>query len=178
MCTVADVAMVMVNESIRMAQINQDSRYYMDFIKLHKLLYLGQCCMLRQYERPLFAEDIRAHHCGPTVDRLDFIPAQCGFGTITESFSSSDIAIPSPSRLAVIDWVLENFGTWSTEDIIHCTKATPPYKMVKAQITETTKPVIPIESMSSAFDNVSAFYYGDGDSMVKITPESLTTVWA
>lgn len=170
MCKVADIAMMMINKSIHMAKQAGDDRYLMDFEKLHKLLYLGQCCMMSQYGRTLFEEDITAHRCGPYVDDMDFIPAKCGFGPISIPFPASDFVVPAASCLAVIDWVLETFGVWSTTDIIRYTISTPPYRAVERQISETDKPIIPVEIMGFAFC---------GNVAVKqVRPESLTTAWA
>ena len=84
MCKVADVAMTMVNRSIELAQSTGDENYYMDFVKLHKLLYLGQCAMLSTYDQLLFEEQISAHRCGPYVEGIHFVPGTQGFGKIID----------------------------------------------------------------------------------------------
>ena len=63
----ADVAMKMVNHSIELKKKYGNDAYYMDFVKLHKLMYLAQCAMLANYGRPLFEEQITAYGCGPYV---------------------------------------------------------------------------------------------------------------
>ena len=47
MCFAIDAAMDMVNMSIELVEETGDSSYYMNSMKLHKLLYLSQCAMLK-----------------------------------------------------------------------------------------------------------------------------------
>ena len=103
MCKVADAAMAMVNRSIKLAQDYGDESYYMDFVKLHKLLYLAQCSMLAQYGRTMFDEKITAHHCGPYVEGIHFIPRMRGFGQINVPFSEMKFVRPSYRRMKIIE---------------------------------------------------------------------------
>ena len=141
-CKVADVAMTMVNRSIELAQSTGDENYYMDFVKLHKLLYLGQCAMLSTYDQLLFEEQISAHRCGPYVEGIHFVPGTRGFGKITVPFRESEFVFPSYWRQEIIDQVLKSFGTFSTEELIDYTRELEPYRAVEDEITEENKPVI------------------------------------
>lgn len=152
MCLAADVAMTMVNKSIELAKTKSDSRYYVNSVKLHKLLYLGQYCMLKHYGKPLFEDEITAHYCGPYVEGIQSIPGKRGFGLITEPFSEKEFAPPSIIRLETIDRVLEKYGWYSLNEIIETVKATKPYESVKSQITDTNKPVISLSEMSNGND--------------------------
>lgn len=142
MCRVADVAMAIINKSIEFARETEDPAYYMDFVKLHKLLYWGQCQMLSTYSQPLFVEEITAHQCGPYVSGIHFVPKMRGFGVITVPFSSRDFVTPSYNRMSVIESVIETVGAYTTEDLIELTKNTGPYRAVEDRITESVKPII------------------------------------
>ena len=154
MCKAADVAMTMVNESIRLAEETRDVNYYMDFVKLHKLLYLGQCYMLGIHDRPLFEETVSAHQCGPNVENIHFVPAERGFGVIDTPFSEDDIVRPSLVRIDAIEWVLRNYGNKKTEFLVEYAKSTEPYKKVAAGITDTDKPTISTEDMKDWFSHL------------------------
>lgn len=156
MCRVADVAMAMVNRAIDMAEETEDPSYYMDFVKLHKLLYLGQCYMMINYGRPMFDEKIFAHKCGPYVDGLSFIPGLRGFDEIRNRFSQNHFIMPSFLRLATIEWVLSTYGACSTDELVEYSKSTPAYSEVAADIAETHKPLIPLNSMKRELNAVSA----------------------
>lgn len=122
MCRAADAAMAMVNRSIELVHETEDASYYLDFVKLHKLLFLAQRSMLEQYGQTMFDEKITLRQCGPYVDGIRFVPRRCGFGKITKLFSDSDFVRPSYWRMKVINQVLEEFGRYSTDDLIQFTK--------------------------------------------------------
>lgn len=145
MCRVADAAMAMVNRSIELAA--QDEAYYMDFVKLHKLLYLAQCSMLSQYGRTMFDEKITARQCGPYVEGIHFVPRKRGFGRIELPFNKLDFVRPSYRRMKVIEQVLEEHGKYSTKELIQYTKETPPYFAVEDSIVEDDWPEISPELM-------------------------------
>lgn len=147
MCKVADAAMAMVNRSIELAWEARDESYYMDFVKLHKLLYLAQCSMLAQYGQTMFEEKITAHQCGPYVEGIRFIPKSCGFGKIQVPFLKTQFVRPSYRRMKVIGQVLEAYGRESTEDLIQITKETPAYCTAADGIEGDYRPEISPELM-------------------------------
>lgn len=147
MCKVADAAMAMVNRSIELAWETRDKSYYMDFVKLHKLLYLAQCSMLAQYGQPMFDEKIAAHQCGPYVEGIHFVPRLRGFGKIEFPFSKTEFVRPSYRRMKVIEQVLEAYGRESTEDLIQITKETPAYCAAAMEIEGDYRPDISPELM-------------------------------
>lgn len=136
MCKSIDVAITMINQSIDRARSNEDDRYYMDFVKLHKLLYLGQCYIRSKYDMDLFEEDITAHHCGPVVDGLSQIPGICGFDLIKESLKPADfgtIDMPlSYFRNETIEKVLEEFGAFTTDQIVSKVKSTQAFSAYRS----------------------------------------------
>lgn len=156
MCRAADIAMEMVNSSIKWVEVTEDNNYYMDFMKLHKLMYLGQCYMLERYGRKLFKETIRAHYCGPYIDGISFIQGSRGFGLIKEPFEESEFLKPTLFRQVTIEWVLKEYGAKSTEDLIDFTKETFAYTEVEDLLNDDDKPLISIGSMRRSLDVRSA----------------------
>lgn len=152
MCRAADIAMEIVNRSIKRAEVTGDDNYYMDFMKLHKLMYLGQCYMLARYGRRLFKETIRADYCGPYIDGISFIQGSRGFGLIKEPFEESEFLRPTLFRQVTIEWVLKTYGTKSTEGLIDLTKKTFAYMGVQDLLNDDEKPIISIESMRRSLD--------------------------
>lgn len=146
MCKSIDAAVAMVNRSIEMAKSNDDRRYYMDSVKLHKLLYIAQCHALSEYNVTLFEEKIEAHRCGPLVRGLDLIPGKCGFDIITKKLNHADfgtIDFPlSFSRKKAIDDVLEKYGTYSTEKIVYLIKGSSAFQRYE-HLCEAHLPIEP-----------------------------------
>lgn len=147
MCKARDIAISMVNRSVDLSE-GSGLNYYMDFVKLHKLLYLGQCYMFSTYKKPLFEDKIYAHHCGPYVDNIHFIPAYYGYAPITEHISSENLSRLSMFRIDAIETILQRYGTKSTDELIALTKSTDPYKKVEAEVSDDNKAEITIESIS------------------------------
>lgn len=131
MCKSIDAAITMVNKSVERVERTDDRNYYMDYIKLHKLLYIAQCHALDQYHTTLFEEEVEAHRCGPLVKGLDLIPGKCGFDLITwrldpKTFGTIDMPL-TYFRSKAIDEVLDRFGKYSTEKIVSIIKETQVY---------------------------------------------------
>lgn len=154
MCLAADVAMTMVNRAIELAETKGDSRYYVNSVKLHKLLYLGQYCMLKHYGRPLFEDEITAHYCGPYVEGIQIIPGERGFDLIRDPFPETEFVPPSIIRQDTINKVLEKYGHYSVDEIIDIVKRTKPYEAVKEDITDSYKPPISLSDMTSGDDKL------------------------
>lgn len=151
MCCSLDAGMAMVNLSIDLAMAEGDPRYYMDSMKLHKLLYLSQCDMLQTYGRRLFADKITAHNCGPYVDGIRSIPAKRGFGLLKERFDEADGFVPpSVARLDILERVLKLHGKKTADQLSAFTQMTGPYQKVKDLITSEHKPEITLDSMKDA----------------------------
>lgn len=140
MCMARDVAVAMINRSIYLAEEKKDERYLMDFVKLHKLMYLGQCYILSQYGMSLFEDEISAHRCGPYVDGIGFVPAEHGFGLITQKIEKIENGIPflpiSYTRAETVDFILESYGTKSTDEIVEITKGTKAYQAYNGRYEE------------------------------------------
>lgn len=125
-----DVALTLINESIKRGQNNPD--YYMDYIKLHKLMYLGQCLVRNKYEFDLFGEQVLASETGPYIEGLDIITAACGFEEIKDveelkKYTPVDFLIPI-LRKECCDLILDIFGKYNTEQIVKFTKNTFAYR--------------------------------------------------
>lgn len=70
-----DVAIKILEGSIERGKSNLE--YYMDIIKLHKLMYLGYCSLSYLYELELFEEEITANVEGPYIEGLNSMLAMC-----------------------------------------------------------------------------------------------------
>lgn len=126
-----DIAVNILDKSIERG--NEDPSYYMDFVKLHKLLYLGQCYLSFKYEMDLFKDKITATDDGPYVDGLKLIPVICGFDEIKtmDEFKQCKMTLPLTfSRDETVDYILDKFGKYSTEEIVKFTKDTIGYQEV------------------------------------------------
>lgn len=126
MCKVADAAKVMVNHSIDMALKEDNSNYYTDFYKLHKLLYYAQGYMLAHYKIHLFEEPIEAHSCGPFIPALLKLPIS-GYGAITEKFKAEEMFPLTDNRVAAIDYTLKWYGFYSKDKLANMSKKSQPY---------------------------------------------------
>jgi len=137
MCKARDVAVVMINKSISLSKEKNDESYYMDFIKLHKLLYLANCCILAKYSMKLFEDKVSAYRCGPYVDGIGFVPVIRGFGLIKEEIEGKYNQIPflpiSYSRSEVVDFILERYGRLTTDEIVELAKNTKAYREFEGQ---------------------------------------------
>lgn len=144
----------MVNGSIERAIVTGNADYYMDFMKLHKLMYIGQCYMLARYGRSLFDEKVEAHFCGPYVDGISFIQGSRGFGLIDTPFDEKDFLRPTLFRSVAIEWVLQHFGKESTESLMEFTKETLAYMKAETSLTDNKKPIIAIKDMGKSLVSV------------------------
>ena len=116
-----------------------DEEYYMDYVKVHKLMYLGQCYLKYERDMDLFEEDVFALSCGPYIDKIELVAGCCGFDKIKnvdelkESIFSfkpfSTIEFPlSISRNETCDVILDKFGKLTTDELVFLTKNTEAYK--------------------------------------------------
>lgn len=156
MCKARDVAMTMIKKSIILAKENNNDKYLMDFVKLHKLMFLGQCYILYYYGIELFQESISAHSCGPYVNGISFIPATYGFSEIRETKNKDGhepMYLPlSLTRDETVDIILEKFGTLSTKDIVAKAKDTFAYKIYEGNYD--SKPIISYDAMKTAGEDL------------------------
>lgn len=114
---VEDVAMFLINTSIDEAERTGDVNYYMDFVKLHGLLYLCQCKMIEEYGIIMFTGDITWQKHGPYINNLTFVPKQKGFGIITERFLDTEYVRPSYRRIQIIKRVIREYGRLNTKEV-------------------------------------------------------------
>lgn len=158
MCKVRDVALAVLQKSIKLASERKSAQYYMDYVKLHKILYLGQCLVLSQYGITLFNENISAHHCGPYIEEeLDFITAAYGFEpirTLVDRKGHEPVFLPLPAlRNEIVDNLLDKVGAETTETIVKMTKNTTAYLKHKEDLDD--KPIITIEDMTQVGKELS-----------------------
>lgn len=147
MCYAIDAAMTLVNMSIDVAEELDDSRYYTDYIKVHKQLFIAQCFMLENYRKPLFREKITAHRCGPFVDGLELLITMRDSGPIEDRFKADEYVELSPLRKSILAWIVREFGAYSAEELVEATKTTPAYQTALTNAEEGSRPEIPLNSM-------------------------------
>ncbi len=132
MCKVRDAAVLMINKSIALSKSENNENYLMDFIKLHKTLYLAQSYMLARYGSTLFEEPIYAKKCGPYVDGIGFVPGKKGFDLIRTEITADADEVPffpiSFLREEALDVAIKKFGCLSTDEVVQYTKRTSAYK--------------------------------------------------
>lgn len=120
MARVADVAMTLINMSIRMAKDWHEEMYYMNFVKMRQLLVIAQILFMREYGTKMFEEPIRKTEQWRIyyyIDGTSFVPKEKGFGLIKEGFDEGKFIRPSYSRCKMLEEVLEMFGMCD-EDIL------------------------------------------------------------
>lgn len=150
MCYAIDAAMTLVNMSVDLAKRLDDSRYYTDYIKVHKQLFLAQCFMLENYHKTLFHERITAHRCGPFVDGLELLIKMRESGPIEEPFEPEDYVELSPLRQSILKWIVNEFGAYSAEELVEATKTTRAYRQAVEGAEPDSRPLIPLNAMSGS----------------------------
>lgn len=133
-----DIAIHLLRKSIELGQ--KDSNYYMDFIKLHKLMFLCQCYFKYEYGLNMFEDKITANGDGPYIEGLNSVPAICGFSRIKNidklnKYIDDTIPLhlghilPLPAlRDEICDLILDIYGKCDTSEIVKITKNTIAYK--------------------------------------------------
>lgn len=124
-----EVAARLLDKSIKRAQDNP--KYYMDYIKLHKLMFLAECLICYEYDIDLFKEKVTTEDTGPYIGGLELITAVYGFGKIKniESLKKYVWFFPLPLlRDETCDYILDMFGELSTIEIVRLTKNTIAYQ--------------------------------------------------
>lgn len=119
------IVMDMIGGSICFAKEYEDNRYYMDFVKLHKLLYLAQCYSLAKYNKKLFDNPVVIKDSGAYIDGICFVPAYYGFGKIELEMEDVVASVLFESlRGTVVGMILQKYGKLSTDEIVSFTKNT------------------------------------------------------
>ncbi len=126
MCRVADIAKYSISKAIELRNIFGDEKYYMDFYKLNKVLYLAQGLMLKQSGKGLFKEDIYAYTCGPYIRELEFVFKDWEYELITTRYPQ-EIELP-PSLKLFLDEIIEKYGRYNKRELGITTKKQTPWK--------------------------------------------------
>ena len=126
MCRIADIAKYSISKAIDLKNILGDEKYYMDFYKLNKLLYLAQGLMLKQYDKCLFKEDIYAYTCGPYIQELEFIFKDWEYEPITTKYPY-EIELPQSIK-EFLDNIIEKYGRYNKRELGITTKKQTPWR--------------------------------------------------
>lgn len=124
-----EVAESFLKKSIELAK--EDPRYYMDFVKLHKLMYLGQCYINYHYGMNLFEEKIMAMDVGPYIKGIEQVVVNCGFGEIKNIDELKKYVLQMPlsfTRNETVDYILNVYGHYNTDEIVRISKNTIGWK--------------------------------------------------
>lgn len=104
----------------------------MDFVKLHKLIFLGQCYHRYIWDMDLVDDNVLINDAGPYINGLNAVVAYCGFGeieNIDELKSKQAFYLPMTLlRDETCDFILDNFGTFTTMELVKLTKGTDVYQ--------------------------------------------------
>lgn len=147
MCKVADAAMTMVNHSIDLARQTGDELFYIDFYKLHKLLYYAQGYMLTHDNKQLFEEDVEAHACGPFIPELLSLPIS--YSAILDKFPDEKVCPLTIDRLRAIDHTLRVYGKKTKDELVNQSKNDYIYRKFAGSFE---RKIIPKEEMSRSKD--------------------------
>lgn len=126
-----EVAVDFLKKSIERGK--EETRYYMDFVKLHKLMYLAQCDIFFKYDLKLFEDRISATDGGPYIDGLEKIIGYCGFDKIKNIDDLKKCVIDLPlsyTRNETVNLILDKYGQYSTLEIVQLTKSTIAYQLI------------------------------------------------
>lgn len=124
-----EVAVDFLRKSIERGK--EEPKYYMDFVKLHKLMYLGQCFINYHYGINLFEETIMAMDDGPRIDGIELVVGKCGFGEI-KNIEDLERYLPfalSMLRQETVDYILNTYGQYSTDEMVKVVKNTKGWKL-------------------------------------------------
>jgi uncharacterized phage-associated protein len=114
----------------------------MDTWRFQKLVYYSQAWHLAKYGEPLFDAEIQAWRQGPVVRTL-YERHRGDFGV--RSWPSG-----SPRRLGVrarrvIDWVIDQYGRFSGEELSKLTHAEGPWRLTRAGLPDRAPSSDPID---------------------------------
>lgn len=143
MCKVADAAKHMINRSIELAQQERNQNYFVNFYKLHKLLYYAQGYMLVHNNTHLFEEEIEAHSCGPFIPKI--LDLSIGYNDILTKFDTIEICPITEDRIEAINHTLQKYGYWSKDELVNKSKQSTPYRQFFA---EGRRNIIPRDAMA------------------------------
>ena len=125
-----DVAIAFLTKSIERGK--EDKRYYMDFVKLHKLIFLGQRYHRFVWDMDLVNDNVLINEAGPYINGLNAVVAYCGFGEIEdieELKRKQGFYLPMTLlRDETCDYILDHFGALTTIELVRLTKKLDVYQ--------------------------------------------------
>lgn len=149
MCRAIDVAEVMIEESINLREKYNDDRYYLDFYKLNKLMYIAQGVALSKKSRTIFVDDIFAYKCGPYIKELEYVFFDWGFNPISKKYNV-EIVLPPDIREILVK-VLEDFGMHDRHILGLLAKSQKPWKDYFE--SDENAQIIPVPAIEEHFSN-------------------------
>lgn len=143
MCKAIDVASYILQEKGRLTGY-----------QLQKLIYYSQAWCLVTQGRPLFDEKVRAWDHGPVVYEVFREHARCR--TVTINDVSGDPSHLTALDMAVVDAVLDSYGSLSGDQIEDLSHHETPWKAVYDGTSTTHSPVITDEAMIEYYSGLMA----------------------
>lgn len=143
MCKAIDVASYILQEKGRLTGY-----------QLQKLLYYSQAWCLVTQDRPLFSETIRAWEHGPVVCEVYRELAQKFKVAISDIGGNPNCL--TPQDMAVVDAVLDAYGSLSGEEIEDLSHHEDPWRDVFDGTSTWRSPEISDESMVSYYSSLMA----------------------
>lgn len=143
MCKAIDVASYILQEKGRLTGY-----------QLQKLLYYSQAWCLVTQDRPLFEEDIRAWEHGPVV--YEVFCEHGGRFSIVQSDLSGNPSSLTPDDMAVVDAVLNSYGSMSGDSIEDLSHHESPWRDVYDGTSSAHSPIISDEAMVSYYSSLMA----------------------
>lgn len=154
MAKAIDAAIYLSNKVIELSEKEKKKGYVVDFIKVHKMLYIAQGIMLAKFNKTLFDETIYAHHEGPWIDNLTIFYGMVEFKEIKKPLKMISVLELTEKRKMVLDYVAEKYGYQTRDALVLATKAQKPYSEAFSKNIDIfgVYPIISLSSLKSFFE--------------------------
>ncbi len=140
------IATKFINKAIDMVKFSGQEDFYLNFSKLHSLMFIAQCYSLAEWDRPLFRGDAIARPDGINIDGL------CGFTSnsfgdelfkykVNESRYGTSTSL-NDVQDSIIESVLLMYGRYNAIELAWMTKSTRSWQKNQQYVNDLDSPVV------------------------------------
>lgn len=140
------IATKFINKSIDMVKFSGQEEFYLNFSKLHSLMFIAQCYSLVEWDKPLFRGDAIARQDGINISGL------CGFTSnsfgddyfkykVNESKYGTSTSL-NDVQDSIIESILLMYGRRNAMELAWMTKATRSWQHNKQYVDDLDSPVV------------------------------------